>query len=98
MWKIEKIGILLVKRTPSPTPHLPFPNILDLSAHLHYILDLSRMLKEPHSIYPRFQDRSKSYPLIRTRHQRNAPSVRKAVSPLIFPHLFWKLFKTQKHY
>ena len=24
-----------------------------------------------------FQDRSKSYPLIRTRHQRNAPSVRK---------------------
>ena len=44
MWKIEKIGILLVKRTPSPTPHLPFPNILDLSAHLHYILDLSRMV------------------------------------------------------
>ena len=43
MWKIEKIGILLVKRTPPPTPHLPFPNILDLSAHLHYILDLSRM-------------------------------------------------------
>ena len=43
MWKIEKMGILLVKRTPPPTPHLPFPNILDLSAHLHYILDLSRM-------------------------------------------------------
>ena len=44
MWKIEKMGILLVKRTPPPTPHLPFPNILDLSAHLHYILDLSRMV------------------------------------------------------
>ena len=44
MWKINKMGILLVKRTPPPTPHLPFPNILDLSAHLHYILDLSRML------------------------------------------------------
>ena len=43
MWKIGENGILLVKRTPPPTPHLPFPNILDLSAHLHYILDLSRM-------------------------------------------------------
>ena len=47
MWKIEKMGILLVKRTPPPTPHLPFPNILDLSAHLHYILDLSRMPYHP---------------------------------------------------
>ena len=40
MWKIEKMGILLVKRTPPPTPHLPFPNILDLRGLLHYNLDL----------------------------------------------------------